>query len=86
MVLSQKDAARKKIFNKKNIPNRPTVKFLRMLPESHLFFSVALVAFLRLGQPMPFSSSIPYCNYGVELDEEGYHLLTCKLGQALYGT
>ena len=39
-----------------------------------------LAAFLRLGQPMPFSRCIPYCNCGVELDIEGYHLLTCKLG------
>ena len=30
---------------------------------------------------MPFSPCIPYCNCGAELDVEGYHLLTCKLGE-----
>ena len=39
-----------------------------------------LAAFLRLGQPMPFSSCISHCNCGASLDIDGYHLLTCKLG------
>ena len=39
-----------------------------------------IAAFLRLGQPMPFNSCVTRCNFGRELDADGYHLLTCKLG------
>ena len=43
------------------------------------YFQIA--AFLRLGQPMPFNSCATHCNCGRELDADGYHLLTCKLGR-----
>ena len=39
-----------------------------------------IAAFLRLGQPMPFNSCVTHCNCGRELDADGYHLFTCKLG------
>ena len=29
---------------------------------------------------MPFNSCVTHCNCGTELDADGYHLLTCKLG------
>ena len=39
-----------------------------------------LAAFLRLGIPMPFSSCLVKCDCNATLDNEGYHLMTCKLG------
>ena len=61
--------------------------WLESVPTSDKFamnkneFQIA--AFLRLGQAMPFNSCVTHCNCGRELDADGYHLLTCKLGGGL---
>ena len=38
-----------------------------------------IAASLRVGQPMPFNSCVTHCSSGREMDDDGYHLLTCKL-------
>ena len=39
-----------------------------------------LASCMRLGQAIPFGKWIDHCDCGCQLDEEGYHLLTCKHG------
>ena len=39
-----------------------------------------LAAFIRLGLPLPLSHLIKNCECGKPLDQEGYHLITCKFG------
>ena len=39
-----------------------------------------LASFLRLGLPMSLSNWTTTCNCGADIDDSGYHLLTCKTG------
>ena len=39
-----------------------------------------IASFLRLGLPLPFTDFISECECRQQLDDSGYHLLTCKLG------
>ena len=41
-------------------------------------YIIIVVSCMRLGQAMPFGKWIDHCDCGCQLDEEGYHLLTCK--------
>ena len=40
----------------------------------------SLASYLRLGVVLPFTNWIKNCDCGHDLDEYGYHLLTCKYG------
>ena len=42
-----------------------------------------LASCLRIGQPLSYSKWITECHCGTEIDEYGYHLLTCKYGGGL---
>ena len=39
-----------------------------------------LASYLRIGQPLKYSKWITTCDCGAEINEHGYHLLTCKYG------
>ena len=45
----------------------------------------SLAFYLRLGVALPFTNWIEECDCGHDLDEYGYHLLTCKYGVDLCG-
>ena len=64
--------------------DRGSRAWLEALPSSDRYALIAkdfrIASFLRLSLPMPFKSCINKCECGVELDETGYHLLTCKFG------
>ena len=40
---------------------------------------------MRLGLPITISKWVESCNCNAPLDDCGYHLLTCKTGEALFG-
>ena len=45
----------------------------------------SLASYLRLGVALLFTNWIRKCDCGHDLDEYGYHLLTCKYGVDLCG-
>ena len=56
----------------------------RNIPTSEAFAlsscEFRLASFLRLGLPLSLSNWTTTCNCGADIDDSGYHLLTCKTG------
>ena len=76
---STKDAARLR-----SLQGRGSRAWLDAIPTSRkLAISpglFCLAAFIRLGLPLPLSHPVKNCECGKPLDQEGYHLITCKFG------
>ena len=76
---SDKDAARLR-----SLQGRGAGDWLDAIPTSdrHALktndFSIA--SYLRLGLALPFTKWVKVCDCGQQLDQQGYHLLTCKYG------
>ena len=58
--------------------------WLNAIPTSEAFAlsscEFRLASFLRLGLPISLSNWTTTCNCGADIDDSGYHLLTCKTG------
>ena len=76
---STKDAARLR-----SLQGRGSGAWLDAIPTSRkLTISpglFCLAAFIRLGLPLPLSHPVKNFECGKPLDQEGYHLITCKFG------
>ena len=63
--------------------------WLHALPTSYGFTlnpcKFRLTRRVRLGLPITISKWVESCNCNASLDDSGYHLLTCKTGEALFG-
>ena len=73
----------------RSLQGKSTGAWLHVLPTSYIFAlnprEFRLACRVRLGLPITISKWVESCNCNAPLDDSGYHLLTCKTGEALFG-
>ena len=79
-----KQTRERDIARMRSLQGRGAGAWLEAIPVSDKYAmepsEFRLASCMRLGQAMPFGKWIDHCDCGCQLDEEGYHLLTCKRG------